>query len=420
MAGIVEQFGSIVGKQAEAHPHLTKELLLTAYRAYGLKLKHLPNRQLSKAKQYLGTVSMNCMVRPLAHPDRQILTSIFTPCEIFHSMGLFPMCAEQFATYTNGAGAEHAFVTAAEQAGISETFCSYHKIVVGAAISGVLPKPLAIVNTSLACDANNLTFRKAAELFTAPQFYIDIPYSVDEDAVAYVAEQLRELARWLGELTGHLLEPGRLLESIQRSQSTIHTLRKVLRLRGSRCVPTDLTSELYEALLTHNALGTEESLRYALLLRRDYEAAKTAPGRKILWLHTNPFYLPAAKDLFNYKQDPFIALSELSYDTLLPSRSEDPYYTMAARTVYNSYNGPIMRRADRALKMAKTVGADGAILFCHWGCKETCGASPVIADALESAGIPVLILSGDGVDRRNSPDGQAGTRISAFLEMLGG
>ena len=79
-----------------------------------------------------------------------------------------------------------------------------------------------------------------------------------------------------------------------------------------------------------------------------------------------------------------------------------------------------MRRADRALKMAKTVGADGAILFCHWGCKETCGASPVIADALESAGIPVLILSGDGVDRRNSPDGQAGTRISAFLEMLGG
>ena len=418
MAGIVEQFGSFVGKQAESHPEAAMQMLLAAYRAYGLKLKYLPNKELTKAKQYLATVSMDFMIRPLAHPDRQILTSIFTPCEIFHAMGLFPMCAEQFATYTNGAGSEHAFVAAAEQAGIAETFCSYHKIVSGAAVSGVLPKPLAIVNTSLACDANNLTFRKTGELLAAPQYYIDIPYHADSEAVDYVAQQLKELSLWLGELTGRPLEMGRLLECTKRTQSTIHTLRKVLPLRSSRYVPAELTSELYEALLTHNALGSPESLRYALMLRRDFEDSSLVPGRKILWMHTNPYYLPVAKDLFNYKQDPFIALSELSYDTLIPSRRENPFYAMAERTVYNPYNGPVTRRADRALKMARTVGADGAILFCHWGCKETCGASPVIADALESAGIPVLILSGDGVDRKNSPDGQCGTRISAFLEML--
>ena len=32
--------------------------------------------------------------------------------------------------------------------------------------------------------------------------------------------------------------------------------------------------------------------------------------------------------------------------------------------------------------------------------------------------IPMLILDGDGIDRRNSHDGQIKTRLEAFLEML--
>ena len=193
MGDLVRSFGEYVERQMGPHPVYARRLLLAAYRAYGAKLRYLPNPALPLSKRYLATVCMDCMVRPLAHPSRQILTSIFTPCEVFHAMGLYPMCAEQFATYTNGAGAEHGLIEAAERAGISETFCSYHKAVTGAAVSGVLPKPLAVVNTSLACDANNLTFRKAAELLGAPQYYIDVPWQTDGAAVEYVAEQLREM-----------------------------------------------------------------------------------------------------------------------------------------------------------------------------------------------------------------------------------
>ena len=32
--------------------------------------------------------------------------------------------------------------------------------------------------------------------------------------------------------------------------------------------------------------------------------------------------------------------------------------------------------------------------------------------------VPMLILDGDGIDRRNSHDGQIKTRLEAFLEML--
>ena len=37
---------------------------------------------------------------------------------------------------------------------------------------------------------------------------------------------------------------------------------------------------------------------------------------------------------------------------------------------------------------------------------------------LEAAGYPTLILNGDGVDRKNTSDGQMSTRLGAFLEML--
>lgn len=36
----------------------------------------------------------------------------------------------------------------------------------------------------------------------------------------------------------------------------------------------------------------------------------------------------------------------------------------------------------------------------------------------EDAGVPVLILDGDGCDRRNAGDGQMMTRVEAFIEML--
>ena len=37
---------------------------------------------------------------------------------------------------------------------------------------------------------------------------------------------------------------------------------------------------------------------------------------------------------------------------------------------------------------------------------------------LEKKDIPLLILDGDGMDRRNSHDGQIRTRFEAFLEVL--
>ncbi|MBR2188957.1 MAG: 2-hydroxyacyl-CoA dehydratase [Eubacterium sp.] len=86
--------------------------------------------------------------------------------------------------------------------------------------------------------------------------------------------------------------------------------------------------------------------------------------------------------------------------------------------VYNSMNGPSSRRLARALEMCGRQEIDGVVYFCHWGCKQTLAAAGNARQLFEAAGYPVLILDGDGADRRNAGDGQTSTRMQAFIEML--
>mgnify|MGYP003162273617 FL=1 len=41
-----------------------------------------------------------------------------------------------------------------------------------------------------------------------------------------------------------------------------------------------------------------------------------------------------------------------------------------------------------------------------------------LREALREADIPLLVIDGDGMDRRNSHDGQIKTRLEAFLEVV--
>ena len=68
--------------------------------------------------------------------------------------------------------------------------------------------------------------------------------------------------------------------------------------------------------------------------------------------------------------------------------------------------------------LAERLTPDAVIQFCHWGCKQSSGCSLLLKEKLQEMGIPMLILDGDGIDRRNSHDGQIRTRLEAFLEMI--
>lgn len=137
----------------------------------------------------------------------------------------------------------------------------------------MLPAPKFIVNTSLVCDANNLTFRELADHYGIPRFYVDVPPEQSEDGVAFVADQLQELKKFLEDQTGKRLDEDRLKSVVARSKQTMDLLRACQVEKRSKTLTSDVTSELYEVYLTHSGMGSAAALRYAEQLLKDLKGA---------------------------------------------------------------------------------------------------------------------------------------------------
>lgn len=418
MSNLLEKFGQYVDSKIDREPEKARKLLQMAYRAKLLQLKAFPDKRLGKSRDLMAVESMKSVLAPYAKPEASALVSIFTPCEMLGAAGLHPMFAEAVASYINGAAAERGFAEYAEEAGIPDTYCSYHKVLLGAALSDVLPKPAFVLNTSLACDANNLTFRAAAEHYQIPWKYIDVPYDPSEESVEYVALQLRDTARFILEVTGREVDMVQLKARIDRGNRTMKKLARCQKKKAGKYLSNDLTDELYEIFGTHVQMGEKAVLRYADLLEKELDEAEPFDGVRLLWMHTIPYYQTQLRELLNFSRRCQVVACDMNFDGYVEMNPDQPFESMARRLVYNSFNGSSDRRMEQSLAMCRRQGIDGVVYFCHWGCKQTMAAAGNARRFFEKAGIPILVLDGDGCDRRNAGDGQLMTRIGAFVEML--
>lgn len=416
---IVELFGQCVEKLCETNSQRARWLLKTGWQAQNLKYKLLPDRRLLPADRYLAVLMMNTMLKPLQRPEQSAIISVFTPCELLQEVGLNPYNVEGFSCYLSASRAEMGCLQQAEEAGISETLCSYHKTFLGAAEKGLLPKPRCIVYTNLMCDANLLTFRALAELYQVPVFSIDVPLEQTADNVSYVADQLRALADFLQQHTGRRIETQALKRRVAVSRRTLEKFWQFQTARAGRYVPADLVTPLYSGMTNNILLGTPEEERYVDLLLRDVERAPARRGKRIYWMHTIPFWSEAVQQLLMFQEQAQIVGCELSQACEPDFDPDSPYEAMATRLVYHYLNGSVNRRIEAGIRHAKQAGADGVVWFDHWGCKHTMGGAQLAKRAFEAQGLPLLILDGDGCDRSHGGEGQTATRLGAFLEMLG-
>ena len=188
---IIETYGNYIEKWSNENPDRARWLLKTGWKAQNLKFRFAPDKRLMPAEQYLARLMMDTMIRPLERPEESAIVSIFTPCEILQEAGLHPYNVEGFSCYLSASKAERAFLQQAENTGISETLCSYHKTFIGAAQKKVLPKPKCIVYTNLTCDANLLTFKKLAKMYDVPIFAICLGHQLMALATGCDTEKMK-------------------------------------------------------------------------------------------------------------------------------------------------------------------------------------------------------------------------------------
>ncbi len=418
MSGIVQHFGTAVQRTCGRDPLAARRLLRLGYHAKSMQLKVMPGA-LHKAAQMAAVETTAAMVAPLDHPDQSVMVSLFTPCEMLQVLGLHPYSCEGLGCFLSGAWAEKRFLEHAESEGLPETFCSYHKAFIGAAEMGLMPKPRFIINTTLACDANLLTFRRMAEFYQVPQLVLEIPYEQDAEAVRYVADQLREMRGFLEEHTGQKIDEDALRERVARSQRSMDNFQQYMTLRADKQILGDLTGEMFSAMMLHILLGTEAAEQYTQQCVRMAESASPASsGVRLVWMHTNPFWVKPLREMVDFHARVQVVGCDMCFEGLIQTDENDPYVAMAQRLVHSAFNGPVTRRIDRGIEAARQLNADGVVWFCHWGCKHTLGGAQLAKKRFEEAGIPCLILDGDGCDRSHGGEGQLMTRMEAFVEML--
>lgn len=427
---VVDRFGSVVGEQAQGgKPDAARSLLLAAFKAKRFQTHHMPERRQPGWGRIASRIALDDMVEPLSHPERAVLASIFMPTEIFRAAGLLPYSAEALSGFVSAANAEQAFVTQAEASGVAETYCSFHKALIGASDLGVVQPPAFIASCSLACDANSLTFKSMGAQLGVPHFFVDVPYEVSKKSVAYVADELRELAGAMAE-QGHRVDETHLMALCRDSRAALEALAKSLPMRRGRDLRNTMGQEMQAALALHLSLGRPMTRKMCEQMCLGLPDADMYQGLSLVWMHVPPFFQEPLQRMLDCTGQAQIVASDMCFDAVGdPAGADvraydaalaagDPYAFMAARLVHNAFNGAGTRRIARAAHLARQTGADGVVCFCQWGCKHTLGLSQLAKEELERQGFPTLVLEGDGCNRANTSNGQVETRMGAFLEML--
>lgn len=415
---IIDQFGTVVGNQSLKDPEKARRLLLTGYRLQEKRLQFFPDRELPPSGQYVARVVMKNIIQSLTKPEQAAMVSIFVPGELVTAAGLTPYSVEALSCFLAGTKCEQAFLRKTEEEGFPETMCSYHRVFLGAALTGILPKPKCMIYTNLACDGNMMTFPYLKDSYDCPGFYIDVPYEKNQESVLYVADQLRKLKLFLEEVNRTQISEEAVRLAVDNSRKAADYYKKQLALRSEHDPVTSLTNELYALFMCHLLAGSESAVKYTKMLLEDVKNAPKGEGLSVLWMHTLPFLQAPVKELFNYSKNMHIRACDFIADGFREMHSKDPYEAMAEKMVYCIYNGNVNQRIQMAEELAEITKANGGILFAHWGCKGTIGASSLIKRSLEDADLPTIILDGDGCNPANTSDGQVSTRLQAFVEML--
>ena len=419
MNNLIELFGNHIYKTAPTNPLSARKKLCFAFSTAGLMCKYFPTKKLLPSRQFMQWAAADSAITPLKTGKNSAIVSLYLPCEILHSMGISTLFPEALACYLAAARSEQIFIDTAEQNFVSQTMCSYHKAFIGMVETGVLPKPDFIINTTLACDANHLSFRRAAEHYNVPQYMIDVPYNYSSGAVDYVAKQIRDMVTFI-EKQGYTFDEAQVTETIVNAKQSLKNFNDILALRANRSLSDEMTSQMLSVFATHVMLGTDNALKYSNDLKTELSAVPEGKkGVRLLWVHTLPYWQDALRDLINFTDRCEIVACDMVMDAMYCDLEEtDPYRFMADRLVRNTVNGNGTNRINATLELAKKLNANGIIWYCHWGCKQTAGLSNIAKSTFESNGFPTLIIDGDGCNWNNVNDGQTVTRTEAFLELL--
>lgn len=415
---IARTYGDLVRKNMETHPDRAAWLIRKGLHLEAFRCKHLADKRMPQAYRYLNYQGIHLVAEALDHPENYAWTNIFAPVELLQSFGLTCVCMECLSSYLSGFYLEDALIDYAESEGLASTMCSYHKSFIGAVDAGLIPRASCAVTTSMICDGNVQTFRHLEERHAVPAFVLDIPHTYSAEAEAYVVDQLTELIAFLEKKTGSAFDMEELQRTLERENESKAHFLSFLQKRMTRRYPNTLTLVVFQLFATHLDIGMPWVLDFFRQLDQEIDRYPLSDEKRLLWLHLEPFDQKTLRSYLNYGDKVTLAYDDFDLDYTEPLDAAHPLQSLARKMILNIYNGDFRRKVEAIEGFVNTYRPDGVVQFCHWGCRQSSGGVMLLKDKMKELDVPMLVLDGDAIDRRNCPDGQIRTRFEAFLEVL--
>lgn len=355
--------------------------------------------------------------------------SLFLPYEMFHALGIIPFPPEIMAGFTAGLNIADQTIKQSASNWYSQDLCTFHRSASGAVELDLFPKPDFILTTNLACDAAQKSFYIYSKKYNIEErFYlVDVPYEYSKESLRYLTGQIKNMCTDICSKTDIKLDNSKFADAISLSNEFRKWAIKVNDLRKTLSDYPPNFNALNYILPFHVLPGTKKavtlykSMYMELKKYLDRQQHKNRINRKnpkkILWLHLKPYYRSEIFDILR-KENYTVVFEEINYVYWPELDPGKPFESLAKKMLSHFLGGRIENRINMILDLARDYKIDGAILFSHWGCRQSNGGARIIKDRLKKIGIPTLVLDGDCVDQNNSSHGQIKTRMQGFLEIL--
>lgn len=350
--------------------------------------------------------------------------SSFVPTEMLFALDIIPFPPESIISMFANSHLTDGILKVAEDYNHSRDTCSFLRGVAGSVIKDYMPMPDFLIATSLYCQGSAQVFHSISKKFNRPFYYIDVPFHCDRHyTIDYVAKQIEDIMQKMAAVIGKELDIDRLKDAIKYSNEARNYFLKVNELRKNKPTPM-LGGEAidYSIMLSH-MFGCKEMVEVCKTLHEELsERVKNKVGSideekyRILWRQLRPYYSNEIFDYLERKHKAAVVFEEVNFIHWPELNPEDPFKSLAVRLLSN----PPIDFSKKWLKVSigfvKDYNVDGVVEFAQWGCRFLTANTQIVKDALQK--IPVLVIDGDCIDRRDYTDAQIKTRIDAFIEIL--
>jgi benzoyl-CoA reductase/2-hydroxyglutaryl-CoA dehydratase subunit BcrC/BadD/HgdB len=359
-----------------------------------------------------------------------VWSSLGGPPEIFHAMDIPCVMHEPVSTWSCSLPGKpnERYIDAAHSALVSDHLCSNHKIMIGAALLGDLPRPTAICHTIQPCDSIVASYASVADRLGVPHFGVDVPFWRDERAIGYIADELEEMVSFLETHTGRKLTDERLRQAMEYANEARELNAKVNGLLTRTPCPVP-----WPANELSMGAGLAECVQF---YRGFYEAGKKKADRgegywpqeriRLAWFSTGL----AHADLWGWLRDELGAVvvnDMVGTNTTTPAPDLSTRRKMLEAVAATVLLAPMSRECwgmfqlwqDYALAACRDYRVDAVLMTVSLGCKSIWGAAKLLKDRiLDEAGVPCLVVEADICDARTYSVEESKARIASFLDMV--